>query len=816
MTVIFIDDGYCGSGKTYRAIQTACQSIIAENRKTVIAVPTRRLARQVQRDGNKQFGGVAKSIKCIVSSVKGAESAISRITKFVMDREEGCLLIITHAALQMVEHWARKREWHLVVDEEINSEVHIPVRLRRPETRAALLGLFRINQFNDVYSALEATDHSRIADIRDHLYDDSIDEMFAPLTMRLLHNSPWNLYVKTSAFEEFQSGKTNRFDVHGLLDPRVLLEGFASVRVMAANIHDTLMVKYWKAIGQSTIKVNGKAPVSVGHRLTIKYLPVPKWSKRLRDMIVDEEGISVGNMYDALCADAAMEHDPSGRHMFVTNKDNDDLEFIGNQLPNIPHGMNDQKDRAVCAIFSALNVQPAHEAFLLNMLQITERELRRAKISQMVYQAAFRGVLRIQESDEKFLILVPDSSIADDIASLAHCAGCHVEPLTTPYEVPQVVLKSPGRPSPYASEEDRKAAKREQNRRSIAKKREIERMCTENTIRECDLELLPTPPQPPTPVHQSSASSTFLISKWDSQTASPVPSWAADIWQMENYRHFGGNWRFTTQEFFDYLEECATGHVFTSKKDNQLIMPSVFDLSRDPDHGHSYSNLVTSQGLILDFDHTDATPDEIADVLAPYPCVIYSSWSHRHDDCSYRACIPTSSTITRDVTRILLCMVRDKFEKRGFVPRHETGKKHGIDASALNASKLYYLPCKRPDSFFQTYRVDAQPIAPIEWVKAASEEVIETAVHLARPVVPLQDQAPGYKDRRIQGATGHFRRQGCIRGEGRRMMYGLYKSLIEIGCDNQEAAGIMYREATHYSNVSERRTEVQKHTGFSL
>ena len=172
LTVILTDDGYCGSGKTYRAIQTACQSITAENRKTVIAVPTRRLARQVQRDANKRFGGVANSIKCIVSSTKSTESAISRITKFVMDREEGCLLIITHAALQMVEHWARKREWHLVVDEEINSEVHIPVRLRRPETRAALLGLFRINQFNDVYSVLEAIDHGRIADIRDHLHDD--------------------------------------------------------------------------------------------------------------------------------------------------------------------------------------------------------------------------------------------------------------------------------------------------------------------------------------------------------------------------------------------------------------------------------------------------------------------------------------------------------------------------------------------------------------------------------------------------------------------------------------------------------------------
>ena len=82
--------------------------------------------------------------------------------------------------------------------------------------------------------------------------------MFGPLTMRLLHNSPWNLYVKASAFEEFQSGKTNRFDVHCLLDPRVLFEGFASVKAMAANIHDTLMVMYWKAIGQSTIKISGK------------------------------------------------------------------------------------------------------------------------------------------------------------------------------------------------------------------------------------------------------------------------------------------------------------------------------------------------------------------------------------------------------------------------------------------------------------------------------------------------------------------------------------------------------------------------------
>ena len=48
------------------------------------------------------------------------------------------------------------------------------------------------------------------------------------------------------------------------------------------------------------------------------------------------------------------------------------------------------------------------------------------------------------------------------------------------------------------------------------------------------------------------------------------------------------------------------------------------------------------------------------------------------------------------------------------------------------------------------------------------------------------------------------------------MMYGLYKSLIEIGCDNQEAAAIMYRESVHYSNEPERRTETRDTRGSHI
>ena len=139
------------------------------------------------------------------------------------------------------------------------------------------------------------------------LYDDQIDEMFAPLTMRLLPFSCWNLYVKTAPWQDFLAGKSNRFDVHGLLHPQ-LLDGFASVKVMAANIEDTLMAAYWRKIGRNMLRLTPKPVTPIGDRVIIKYLPVPKWSKRLRDTVVDEaSGITIGEMYAQLCADEAQQ-----------------------------------------------------------------------------------------------------------------------------------------------------------------------------------------------------------------------------------------------------------------------------------------------------------------------------------------------------------------------------------------------------------------------------------------------------------------------------------------------------------------------------
>jgi RecG-like helicase len=126
MDIICTNSSFCGSGKTFDA------TTAAEGKKTCIAVPSRRLAKQVLRDACLRFPQLKSRIACFVSNPKKGETAISRIAKYLLDERggEGDLLIITHAALQMIAHWRDKGQWHLIVDEEITSECHIPVRLR--------------------------------------------------------------------------------------------------------------------------------------------------------------------------------------------------------------------------------------------------------------------------------------------------------------------------------------------------------------------------------------------------------------------------------------------------------------------------------------------------------------------------------------------------------------------------------------------------------------------------------------------------------------------------------------------------------------
>ena len=698
----------------------------------------------------------------------------------------------------MIAHWRNKGQWHLIVDEEINSECHIPVRLKRPETRAALCELFLVRPWDDHYSVLEAVDHGKIMDIRDHLYDDQIDEMFAPLTMRLLPSSCWNLFVKTAQWQQFVTGESNRFDVHGLLHPQ-LLDGFASVKVMAANIEDTLMAAYWRKVGRNMLRITPKPVTPIGDRLTIKYLPVPKWSKRLRDMVVcEEDGTTVGEMYAQLCAEEAQKHDPNaGNHLFITNLDNTDVEFGGMALPAIPHGMNDCQHATVCAIFSALNRQPAHEAFLRHMLGITEREIRRATVAQVAYQAACRGIIRKADADGRFLLLLPDQAIAEDCAAIPHFQGCRMEPLITPHDLPQVQPQSPGRPSSYPTEEARDEAKKEQARERKRRQRFRLKMSRENTISISD------------PRDMESDDLSSLVHRlhiWARDDLDGIATIRPETngiggFALSHWRHYRDNVGLGTDTFMPTDLFCTRlrqwqGWEYAKKKKVPMFSPTIFDADLSEDHNRGKENAALCRGIILDVEHSCIRPDEWPALLPELQMILYSSFGHTDKEPRYRVCIPSTHYVSPFVHEMLGRMIEQRLVQMGYGDEGSP-RPHGLDTGKFERTSLFYRPSHRPEMFlFAHLDGDRSPLNPYEWLDNCPHEVWMDNIHVEviaddtsrgidrLPAKPIYPNGGGL----VQYGLNRWRETGPLPGGHRKFWY-LAKCLYDGGLDRADHRG---------------------------
>ena len=811
MDIIQTNSSHCGSGKTHDAMTAACNGI-TENRKTCIAVPSRRLAKQVKRDAEYWFPDQTARIACFVSNPRRGETAISRITKYLMEHDgRGGLLIVTHAALQMITHWRNKGQWHLAADEELTSECHIPIKLKRPETRAALCNLFHVHRWDDVYSVLEAVDHGKITDIRDTLYDDQIDEMFAPLTMRLLPFSCWNLYVKTAQWQDFLAGKINRFDVHGLLHPQ-LLDGFASVKVMAANIEDTLMAAYWRKIGRNMLRLTPKPVTPVGDRVTIGYLPVPKWSKRLRDTVVNEEsGVTVGDMYARLCADEARKHDPNtGNHLYITNLDNTDVEFRGIALPAIPHGMNDYENATVCAIFTALNRQPAHEAFLRHMLGISEREIRRATIAQVAYQAATRGIIRKKGNTRKFLLLVPDQSMAEDYADIPHFQGCQMRPLITPYELPKVQPKSPGRPSTYATDEARDEARRQQARDRKRLQRFRFKMSRKNTNSISD------------PRDMESDDISSLLDRlhiWARDDLDGIATIRPETngiggFALSNWQHRGdkdgiGCDPFITTDLFATRLRHWQGWEYTTKHKVPMFSPTLFEADLSSDHNRGKENALVCRGIILDVEHSCIRPDEWPALLPELQMVVYSSFGHTDGEPRYRVCIPSTHYVSPFVHEMLGRMIEQRLVRMGYGDQGSP-RPHGLDTGKFERTSLFYRPSHRPEMFLSTHLDgDRSPLNPYEWLDTCPQEVWMNNIHVevirsdAAPAQPIYSNGGGL----VQYGLKRWRETGPRPGGHRKFWY-LAKCLYDGGLDRATIEQHLWREKDIAHDPAEREAEI--------
>jgi hypothetical protein len=642
----FAVDAVTGSGKTTAATNFAV-SIPTTN--FCFVMPTKKLIINTVNELKQRHPEAADRISVFYAEpFQGPVTG--RITEFVktVHADQGCLLFITHEAFLRLPHWHLKKHWHLIVDEVFQATYGETFTLH--EHRLELLDLLRLIPYDSKYSRVEPTDNAAIRSTAINAHGDQITAFFASLSSKLVDSSFWRLFVDTKQFEQFTAGRIAQIELHGLLHPSIL-NGSASVTLMAANFRESLMFRHFSNLA-CQFKPHKRIVDRLryrhhenGPRLVVMYFTERRWSKSLRDLTIEiggERG-SVGDFY----LRKIKERFGDRPHLWIANNDIGSV-LDGVRLPNVPHGLNSFQGYHQCAIVSALNPSEGHGAFLQAMAQIDERQVRRALLSQVAYQSLGRGSLRDPDADGPFLLIVPDRDTAEDVAAMY--PGCQVSRLSDTDPVP--APKKAGRKSLHDSAAARaKAAKR----RWSWKQDQLE-------------------------------SISLLIGNFDSMNAG---GFIYSLWRQYRTKSWE-NQRFqTTGDFFDHLRWRFETKEYASKIDNYLCSPTWFV---EAGKGHTLANVSQVMGVAIDLDSTEMTPDDVACILHEVEMMIVSSWSHIPDeDPCFRIYVPTTTPMTADASTAIRRIIVQRFRDAGFHDKEEGGPQHGVDMGKLHPAALFFL-----------------------------------------------------------------------------------------------------------------------------
>jgi hypothetical protein len=802
--------GPTGSGKTFAATTFACERI-PRNVKSAFIQPTIALCKQSCRDGRGRFPNNKGRIRTIVTGRGSGDKIASRITKYLNDRDEsGDLLYVTHAGFLRTPHWHRADTWNLFIDEAMEVTYHREFRLKKYHD--LLLDLIHVRPSrHERYGALEARNHGQLDEALVQMKDDEIYGHFADFIWRLRHDH-WNLYVDHEAFQKFQAGETHTLEVHGLLAPSVF-EPFASVTIMGANLNDSIMYKYFAREG-CTFSYHTAINYALryqshdnGSRLLIKYLTGGKWSKTLRNRKVcsgDDLDVAedICGIYMDLCQQEAAKHSKLPP-LWIGNNDIRGDEFEGERLKNVPHGMNGYKKHDVCCIFSALNPPQAHRKFLQDLCGMTEREVRRALLSQTAYQSCGRGILRDPDSTGIFLLIVPDRDTAEDIAS--YYPGCRIEKLASDIEETKI-----GRPSKYATNVERDAAKKEQNRLS-------QRRVRKKSLYSGDSSDVGRTPD------QVRHTLVHVLNEWAEATprTTGIGAFARSDWLSTTDKIGQGyTMHTTTADLFAEMERRQEA-VRVCKEVNPLICPTVFGKPLQlPDHltaigitiessVRTKENALACRGFFLDIENGDMMPVDFAEAFRDLEFFAYSSWSHTANEPRYRIGIPSTQLIPPEIHTLILHTIVDRLEAAGWGDALAEGKKHGVDIGKLHEAAMFYLPSKRPDCFFKHTHEVRKPLDPCEWVNYIPDDLLISQPPPVPPEIYQHGDTPAYKDKQVEWAIEYWRKCGCVRGKGRTQLWLLAKRLAEAGCVDAVMRVILHEQAGLATNPGERRVEIE-------
>jgi hypothetical protein len=147
------------------------------------------------------------------------------------------------------------------------------------------------------------------------------------------------------------------------------------------------------------------------------------------------------------------------------------------------------------------------------------------------------------------------------------------------------------------------------------------------------------------------------------------------------------------------LEELHYRKI-ANKANNNLICPSWVEPVKGVKETRSFANVVFSNGIWLDYDGGEVSPELFASIFPVLRMTVYSSYNSTKSNLRYRIYIPTSSAmICEDYKMITGQIVREVKAQGHSIDGFDTSKRHAVS--------LLYLPSQPKDlsgSYFQVFK----------------------------------------------------------------------------------------------------------------
>jgi hypothetical protein len=701
---------------------------------------------------------------------------------------EGEIVFTTHQVLPYVRYWANNREWHLLIDEELQVLRYKSHRL--PNTHGIITEHLVRVPHNSIYERIQPQNHRALEAMGKNPDKDEIWESLSE-TVRTLVNPHWDTFVNTEQYERLLKGDQRQLAFHSILKPSLLVR-FGSVFMAAANFEDTAVYRVWEEMGvhfkedQDFTKSLRFSAHANGSLVTIYYATEEQWSKRRMETTHGPEQTTALDRMIRATKDLFGD----GHHLWQANKSFEGNPFGRNalRLSNKPHGLNTYDNVHDIAFLSAINPTTDHFRFLKN-LGLSGGDVRRGTYHAAAYQSALRASIRKPDNRDPKRILVPDRGLAEYLHELF--PGSKIEHLDI--GLPEVLTKRPGRRRRHLSGRARAA-----DFRRMGREKKL-RMLNEQVILNADQRQgLGCRNETTIDIFSDSVTRPTTIATLYSGTSSARPK------AYLNFRN--------EEEFIEFLQLWHGRHI-TGKEENYLISPAVFDPEKMAGTSRGIGNIVYLRHLYFDFEDGELGTEELPNLFPNLRMVVTNTFHHTKEKPRYRVIVPTTQPVTPEVHLQLNAQFAAKLEDAGYYvkkPKHGDSKLRpsGLDWPKRTPISLFYLPCQAEnpnESFFRDYAgPDRTILDPLPWVE-----------HGVIPLQPDIDAEPrrcehvgGVDEALVRTATATWRESPSHPGEDNSRFFELALTLRRAGMPLHDIAGKLGLEAAFGRSPQERKAQI--------